>query len=826
MRLIHETLFDLRFAARSFKRSPGFATVAFLTLVVGIAAVTSIFSYVDAVYFSALPYKDAERIVALNERRPVGFVSYSAVSLDAARLIRQASRSFERVSMYDERSGTVMFGTEPHGFRALAVDSAFIPLFDFRAEVGRLITLDEINAGLPAVMISDQLWRAQYGGDPSAIGKSISIGVRSYTIVGVLPPGFRFPYQTDAITGLGPASDSSAITHDRDYAMIGKLRPGVSRAAARAELRVLAPRLVALDPRAYAGARLEVRDEMLDRKATSFMPVPSLFLGAGLFVLLIACANVANLFLARAAERRSEMAIRASLGAGRWRLVRQTLGETLLLGALAALCGTALSAALVRLGLHFIPTAGFPSWFHVGIDLRVLAFAVGVTVLVTIAVGLLPALEGTRFDLVSALKSGGDGGVARSGVARASRRGIVVQLAFAVALFVSAARLVRSYQRIAQIDLGYPAERIAIAKPLFDPARYGAWSSRAQFADDIARSAAQLPGVSTVAIRGNFVELRSTSQPHAAARTLDDASRFDSRLIPDRDTSRAVRVRPFPSTTVVSDDYFSLLKLRMRVGRNFAPDDIAGSPAVTVVSASVAQKLWPSSNPVGHTIQVGSRGDALTIIGVVDDIRTLRGGSAGFTDTPVPTLYLSTRQALSAYPEILLTGRGDVLALRARLADLIRAADPSLILIRDLTLASQFDEAMLVTRVFGGLIGVFALSALALSIIGIYGVVAFGIAQRTREIGIRIALGGTPGDVMRVIVKEGLRFVTVGLAVGLLLAAGVGRLVKTFLYGVSPLDPIAYATVCLAFGAVAIVACWWPARRVTRIDPLIALRAD
>ena len=826
MRLIHETLFDLRFAARSFRRSPGFAAVAFLTLVVGIAAVTSIFSYVDAVYFAALPYKDADRIVALNERRPAGFISYSAVSLDAARLIHQASRSFERVSMYDERSGTVMFGTEPHGIRTLAIDSVFIPLFDLRPEVGRLITVEEITAGAPAMMISDQLWRTQYGGDPAAVGKAVSIGARSFAIVGVLPPGFRFPYQTDAITGLGSAFDSSAITHERDYAMIAKLRPGVSRAAARAELGVLTPRLVAIDARAYKGARLEMRDEMLDRKGESFLPVPSLFLGAGLFVLLIACANVANLFLARAAERRSEMAIRASLGAGRWRLVRQTLGETLLLGALAAVCGTALSAALVRLGLHFIPTAGFPSWFRVAIDLRVLTFAVGVTLLVTIAVGLLPALEGTRFDLVSALKSGGDGGVARSGTARASRRAIVVQLAFAVALFVSAALLVRSYQRIARIDLGYPAERIAVAKPLFDPARYAAWSSRAQFADDIARSAAQLPGVSTVAVSGNFVELRSASQSHAAAKTMDDAGRFDFRLIPDRDTSRAVRVRPFPNTTVVSDDYFPLLNLRMRVGRSFAPDDIAGSPAVTVVSATVAQKLWRSSSPIGHTIQLGARGDAFTVIGVVDDARALRGGSAGFTDAPVPTLYLSTRQAFSAYPEILLTGRGDVLTLRARLVDLIRAADPTLILIRDLTLASQFDEAMLVTRVFGGLIGVFALSALALSVIGIYGVVAFGIAQRTREIGIRIALGGTPGDVMRVIVKDGLRFVTVGLAVGVLLAAGLGRLVKTFLYGVSPLDPIAYATVCLMFGGVAIVACWWPARRVTRIDPLIALRVD
>jgi putative ABC transport system permease protein len=827
MSLIDETRFDTRYALRAFRRSPGFTSVALTTLVVGIAAVTSIFSYMNAVYFAALPYKDANRIVALSQREMSGNGngSFSAVSLDAIRLVRQSARSFERLAAYREGSATIMFGTEPRSMRVLGVDSSFVPLFDLRPELGRLITTEEISAEAPVAMISSLLWRTQFGGDPDVIGKTLTLDKRTVAIVGVMPPGFRYPYQTDAITPLHEVADSTTASTDAEFSLLGKLRPGISHDAARAEVRLIGQRLGSVDPRANAGASLLMRDESLPRNGRSFLPLPGVFLGAGLFVLLIACANVANLFLVRGAERRGELAVRASLGAGRWRLVRQMLTETLLLGAVAAALGTALSAGLVRLGMHYIPTQGFPSWFHIGLDTRVLAFAVAVTLLVTVAVGLVPAREGTRFDLVGALKRGGDGGTATSGVARASKRGLAVQLALAVSLFVSAALLVRSYQRLSQIDLGYPAERIAIVKPLFEEARYPELSSRVLFAEQVVSRVSQLPGVSAVAIRGSG-RLRALPSTVPAKSTATASRAFDSRLIPDRDTTRAIRMRPFPSSMGVSDGYFALLGLRVRQGRNFAPDDVAGSTPATVISAQVARSLWGATNAVGHTIQLGAQGDALTVIGVVDDVRSLRGGGAGFSDAPIPTLYLSSRQAEIGYPEILATGAGDAVVLHGHIVDLVRAADPSLLLLRDVTLASQFDEAFLVTKVFGGLIGVFAVSALALSIIGIYGVVAFGVARRTREIGIRIAVGGTIRDVMRIIMLDGLRFVGIGIAVGLALAVALGRLVRIFLFGVSPLDPVAYAAVCLLFGIVAIVACYLPARRVTRVDPLVALRSD
>jgi len=819
VRLFDELSADLRFATRIFRRAPMFTLVAFATLVIGIATVTSVFSYTNAIYFAALPYRDADRIVALNERRPKGFSAFSAMSLDAVRLVQRDSRSFERVSAYDEWFGTARIGNEPRAMRTLRVDSAFIPLFALRPQIGRLLTAEEIADSLPVLLISDQLWRTQYGAEPSAVGKSLAIGNRSFTIVGVLPPGFRFPYQTDGITGLGTPSDSVAQLHDRDYAMIARLKPGVTRQNARAEMRVVAARLATLD-KVFKGVTLEVRDEMLDRKGRAFLPVPSLFVGAAIFVLLIACANVANLFLVRAAERRTEMAIRSSLGAARPRLMRQTLVETLLLGAVAAICGTAASSALVRLGLHFINTSGFPSWFHVVLDVRVLLFAVGATMIATIAVGAMPALEGTRVDLIATLKRGANGGSTTSGIARASRRGTTLQLSLAVALFIGAALLLRTYQRLASIDFGYPADRIAVVEPMFDPARYSELSSRMQLATDVAARARTIPGVTIVGLRGNFWQLRSAPKP------LSGDGQFDSRLIPDGDTTRAVRMGS-TQVTVISDEYFSLLRLHVRGGRSFAADDVEGSTPVTVVGLTIAKTLWPSSSPIGHAIQFGAKADRLTIIGVVDDLRQLRGNAAGYSNEAIPMLYVSTRQALSGYPELLVTGGGDIAALRSHVVDLVRTVDPSVMFAHDMaTLADQNAQALMITRIFGGLIGIFAVAALALSIMGIYGVVAFGVARRVREIGIRIALGGRPADVMRIVVRDGARAVFIGVAFGLVLSAGLGRMLRVFLFGVSPLDPATYLGAAAVFTLVAIAACWWPARRVARVDPLIALRAE
>jgi putative ABC transport system permease protein len=822
MTFIEQLSSDARFALRSLKRAKGFTMVALATLVLGIASFTSIFSYLNAVYFAALPYHQASRSVALSEHRPANrFVPpFSAVSLVAVEMIRESRHSFERVTAYDERYSTVLFGREPRSVRTLSVDTAFIPFFDLHPEIGRLLTAEEITSNAAVVMISEVLWRSAYGADPDAIGKTIVLEERPFRIIGVMQAGFRFPYQTDAIYPLREAADSGSTTRETYISLLGRLRPGVNPTDARNELAVVARRLADVDAKAYRNVRLVVRDELLDRRGQQFLPLPGVFLSAGLLLLLITCANVANLFFVRAAERRGEMAIRSSLGAGRARLVRQALTESLLVGGVAAALGTWLSTLLVKLWLLTIPTRGFPSWFHVNVDVRVLAFAIGVTALVTLAVGLAPAFEGTRFNLTGALKVGADHGTSNSHATRGSKRGLVIQLALSVALFVAASLLIRSFQQLTKYDFGYPAEQIATIEPLYTGRIFEQYATRMRFAQDVATRSTAVPGVDRVAIRGNFVAMRQTTPKSA-----DPTNPLNFRFIPDGDTTRAV----WPQTSrtwVVSDQYFDMLELAAISGRTFDATDAANSAPAALVSARMAELLWGRQSPIGRTIQIGLTGPPLLIVGVVEDVRQFTGGGRGFRVEREADVYLSTRQALSNYPAVLARATGNVGTARTAIVNLVREADPSLIISNSATLASVLDQAFLVTRVFGGIILALASSALLLSVIGIYGIAAFGITRRTREIGIRIALGGTIERVIQMITLETLRFVAIGLAIGLVLAVGFARLLSRFLFGVSPLDPIAYVAVAFGFGSVALLASYWPARRVARVDPLVALRSE
>lgn len=820
MDFIDNTVADLKFALRSFRRAPGFTIVATTTLTLGIALVSAIFSYYDAVYLAPLPYHDADRIRAIGERHADGPFLFSAVSRGGVRVLRESTRSFERIATYDVEHPTVLLGKDPQQIAELEVDTAFFPLFAIRPQLGRLPSPEEIAADANVAVISDVLWRARFGADPRVTNRALSLNGQTFRIVGVLPPGFRFPWQTDVIAPLRAVAEPGATWPNGAISVLAKLRRGASPEQARAELAAISRRLALLDPKVNRSASFALRDEMLDRQGYNFLPLPSLFLGAGFFLLLIACANVTNLFYMRAAERRGEMAVRASLGAGHGRLIRQALAEAALLSAAAAILGTWLAVMILKLWLHTIPTQGFPAWFHVALDARTVVFAAGVMALVTITVGLAPAREGARFDLVRALKGASDRTASSKSIARGSRRGLVLQLALSVSLFIAAMLLVRSYGRLLSLDLGYPAASIATVEPLFDQITYKDPGRREQFMEDVLQRGASVPGVRQIAIRGNYARLRTDSSDHSTP------GRFDPRLIPDGDSTRAVSPAGYYDAYAVSDGYFNVLGTRLRAGRSFDNSDDAGQAPVAVVSARTAALLWPGRAAIGHTVTLGRSGATFTVIGVVDDVRQMRGGSRGLTAEPGVTLYFTTRQAYAWYPEIVARGPGDVIAIRNAIVDIVRAKDPALLLLRETTLAAPIEQNLFALRVFGGVIGAIAASALLLSMIGIYGVVAFGIAQRTREIGIRIALGATSELVTRTMTAETLRLAAVGLAIGVALAVALSRLLKMFLFGVSPLDPLTYALVGAGFVVVAVVASYLPARRVSRVDPLIALRAD
>jgi predicted permease len=540
---------DLKFAVRSYRRAPGLSLVAFLTLAGGIAALTSMFSVYNPIEYARLPYHDVERLVAISEQRASVFPSFSSVSAPAVSLLQRSARSFERLATYsiDHLTLTSSGGSaaDPLPLNVLRVDTAFLPLFDIHAELGRSIAPEEIVGGASTAMISDLLWRSRFGANPAVIGTHLTLSRHDVTVVGVLPPGFRFPWQSDVVLPRPVAGDSTAARDGNSVSIVAKLRPGVTRGQARAEVALIGRRLVSLDRKTYTGAQLLLRDEPLDRGASNAVPFASLFGGAGLLLLFVACANVANLLLARAAERRAEMAVRASLGASRARLIRQMLTESMLLSTAAAAAGAWLSVLIVRMGLHFIPTQGFPSWFRVRLDVHMLLFTAAVTVLVAITAGLTPARDGTRFDLVRSLKSGGDSASADRTLVRSGQRGLAFQLAFSVVLSAGALLMVRSYARLAKIDLGYPAERIATVEPscetvapAYDP------SACMHFAEAIVARATGIPGITSAAVYGSFGKF--SDEIAATERPSNTPAKYDPRIIPDRDTTRALHDRADP----------------------------------------------------------------------------------------------------------------------------------------------------------------------------------------------------------------------------------------------------------------------------------------
>ena len=824
---------DVRYALRKLRRAPGFSTIAILTLAAGIAAVSTIFSFANGVYFRPLPYNDAERLVAIDEQGLRNYITFSVVSPPSVIELLRPSRAFERVAVYKDGQSRLLFGTEPQSILVLRVDTSFVQLFQLRPQLGRLLSPDDIIGDASVTAISDALWRTRFGADSSVLGKVLTMFDRPYTVVGVMPPTFRFPYQTDVWLPL-PKQVLVAGAEDSEVSVIAKLRNGVSRSAARAELTVVTSRVRSTDQARLRRLRLVLRDEVLDRRGYLLLPVPSLFFGAAFLVLVVACSNVANLFLARAVERRAEMAVRGALGAGRSRLIGQLLTEGSVLGILAVLVGTVLAVWCVKVFLSLIPTQGFPSWISFELDGRVLAFSIGVALIVTLLVGLTPATEGTRFDLVRALKVGGDSGSANAAIGRSARRGLVLQLAVAVVLFVGAALLVRSYSRLQTVDLGFPAGRIAKVSMYFDRTHYPTREPEMRLAEGVLPQVAALPAAKIVALRGYYAGERVSSPLRAASRT-DPAKaapppRDDYRLFADGDTS-SVRAfgatRFYPRLLSVSDDYFTMIGQRVLRGRALGADDTFGGASVAVVSESFARTLWQERNPLGHTIQMGARGQAYTVVGLVSDVREVRGGARGMSAYLQADVYFSTRQTTAAQVDILARTDGDIGSLRSAITALARSADPTIIVPpRETTMASSIENNLLVTRVFGSVIAAFALTAVFLALIGVYGLVAYGVSQRTREIGIRIALGGTAEKIVEMVMREGLRFVLVGVAIGLVLSAGATQLLKWFLFGVSPLDPVAYVAAVVIFGAVALLACYLPARRASRVDAMIALRSE
>ena len=806
--LLAELRQDIVHSWRTLRRAPGFAAVALFTLALGIGANTAIFSVVNGVLIRALPFADADHLVRLYGTRTDGSIPRGQISPADFLDYRSRQRTFTSLGAFAYGGGTYVGPDDPVPMSGVRVDANVFGVLGVRPILGRTFAAGEDSAGAnPTILLGYGAWRRVFGGDSTIVGRTINLSGRTRTVIGVLPPAFFFP--TAATAEIYTPLDLTPILRDVNRARkfhllgaVGRMRPGVSVATARADLVGIARQLERKYPDANTGMSISVIGAR-DAVAGDTRPAILVLLGASLLVLLIACANVAGMLLSRAVSRRHELAVRVALGAGRSRLVRQMMTESLVLAITGGVLGIVLavwgSKALVAAAGTLVPSAS-----AIGVDGTVLIVALAVTVVCGVLFGLIPALAASR-GVHLALKDAGRG--SSGGIARNRLRTALVtgQLALAVVLLVGAGLLVRSLIQLQRIELGYSLDSVLTFEIGLPSQRYATPAAEDAFFDNMYTGLGALPGVTAVGGFGNL-PLRGGS---SASLTIDGRPVPEGKL-------------PEVGYQPVSDDLFRTLRIPLKRGRTFGPQDRNDSPGVVILSEGLAKQQWPNADPIGARIRLGPNPNEpwSTVIGVVGDIRI---GTAG---DPRPTAYVSAHQDHWGSAAVVIRTAGDPMALLPLVRREIKALDPALPVAEPSTLRAVQADGLADRRLPMQLMTAFALLALVLAAVGVYGVMAYSVAARTREIGVRVALGAQPRTVFGMVVRQGLSAAVAGLAIGLLGAVALGRLLTGLLYGVHPTDTVTLVTVGVVLLAVTLTACLVPARRALRVDPLEALRSE
>jgi putative ABC transport system permease protein len=802
---------DLRYGWRTLLKSPGFTAAALFTLALGIGANTAIFSVVYGILLQPLPFRDASRLVLLNETTPrVGNVSVSYPNFQDW---RHQSRTFSEMAAVSEVQFNMAGNSQPENIGGLAVSPNFLSMVGVRPVMGRGFTADEEKAGAaPVVLLSYALWQSHFGANRGAIGQTIRLDSQSATIVGVLPPDFRWVEKCDVMepTGVWATHNESATSReDRgDLQVAARLAPGVRMEQARAEMETIAAGLARAYPEAndQCGVNLQPLREVF---SGDVRPAMLVLLGAAIFVLLVACANVANLFLMRGAVRAKEMALRIAIGASRGRIVRQILTESFLVALLGGLAGVGLAIAGIPAMARLIPPDTLAG-ASVGVNGAVLLFSATLVVLSMFVFGLAPALHSTGGDVQSDLK---EGGKTTSAGGRNRWRGLLAtsEVALALVLLVGAGLMMKSLYRLLSVDSGFRSEHVLklemdlrTAQYDKDPAVIGFWQQTL----DRVRA---LPGVESAAV-GTAIPL------------TDDHSRTDITVegmpLPKPGSF------PHPDIHIISPDYEKTLGIRLLRGRRFTDADQEAFPRVAMVNATVAQRLFPGADPIGKRFIFGhlAAGRApkwVTIVGVVADTRMY-----GLANPARLEVYVPFRQAASNGMSLLVKSGQEPTALISAIGGIVASIDKDQPIFRIATMQEVVNASVSIRRITLILLGLFSGLALVLASIGIYGVISYSVSQRTREIGIRMALGAQRGDVLRLVLAQGGKISALGIAIGSAASLGLTRVMAKLLYSVSAVDPATFAMMAFALALIAMVASYIPARRTLRVDPLIALRHE
>lgn len=803
---------DMRYGWRALLRSPGFAIVAVLTLALGIGATTTIFSAVNGVLMRPLPYEDPGQLVRLlSHLSTTGFgpVAYLDV-LD----YRSQSTLLEDAAAYDEWTAALTEGDAPERVDGASVTSSFFRVLGVHPWLGRYFRPAEDSIGHdPAVVLSHGLWTRRFGGDRDIVGREIPINGTQYLVVGVTPPDFEDPSLTDA--GSQPpqlwrvtppyfnAKDSDRSS--KSFAAVARLRKGVAVSAARTELSGIAARLALQYPEANAGRG--VRVVTLKEQITA--PVRGsllLLLAATGLLVLIACVNIANLMLARAIGRSREMALRTALGAGRGRLARQLLAESLLLAAIGGAVGILLahwsSAAIVAFAGESLARSS-----QIRIDGRVLGFALLATLITGLGFGLLPAMQTSLTNAHAALKEGSRGSAGRA--ANRFRNVLVAaQVAISVVLLASAGLLLRSLWSLENVDPGFRAAGVLTLQ--VDPvgAKYASDTVLEQLYSRAFEQLSVLPGVQTV----GTVDI------------LPMSGGFNGMgvLFLDRPAPKPAE-EPSVETRAVSPNLFTALGIPVRKGRAFSQDDRFGAPNVAVVDDAMARRFWPGQSPIGKRIAVFDRTE-WEVVGVVGSVRQFT-----LDQSPAATLYLPRLQVqkfIGGSAIVVLRTAGDPESLASSARSALRTVDPYVAVSSVQPIDRVVGATLLSQRLRTALLSVFAAIALVIGVVGIYGVVAYGVSRRMTEFGIRIALGAQRNQIVRMVMLQSMRPTLAGMAVGIVGAIVAGRALTGLLFGVSAIDPVTYAGVVIGLGTAAVVAAYVPARRATRANPIVALKSE
>ncbi len=800
---------DLRYSVRSLGRTPGFTLAAVATLALGIGANTAVYSLVRGVLFRALPFPAPDRLVAVSESYPARGYAQMVASPPNYIDWKAQSRSFSAMGAYSTTDLALSEGGEAERLRATMVTSGFFESLGVAPSAGRFLAPAEFVPGRDrTVVISHDLWKRRFGSEPSLVGKTIRLEGEPYLVAGVMPAGFRFPEDgADAWIPLAFAADVGTQRGAHYLEVIGRLKAGVPREQADAEIRAIAARLA----RRYHDTNdghAAIVTPLRQKLVRSVRPVLLTLLGAVAFVTLIACANVANLMLIRASHRGTELAIRTALGAGRGRIARQLLTETLVL----ALGGAALGVFLAELAVGAIVRWGppdIPRLPEVALDGGVLAFTAGWTLAAVILCGLAPLAGLFAKAPMAALKIAGADSAAQPAAARLRRLLVVGELGVALLLLVGAGLLVRSLARLSAVDPGFSPDRLLRFDLSLPDARYADTAKAAAFTRELLARLRSLPGVQSAGATFGLplTDFRYNSTFRVAGRPEDPAH------------------EPSAQVRVASRDYFSTIGLPLLAGRAFGPEDSLGAPIAILASRSAAAKFFPAGDAIGQRVRFGARPGNIRlegeIVGIVGDVHD-QGLGEGLT----PEFYGSLEQAPTAAFSVVVRTTRDPASLAGAVRRTVHSLDAELPVTELETMREVVSRSIARPRFTMSLLLAFAAAALLLSAVGIYGVTAYAVSQRTREIGIRMALGADPRRVRGLVLRDGMRLAAAGLSLGLVAALALTRVLRGLLFEVPPTDLATHAGVALILLAVVLAACWIPARRAARLDPWRALRAE